>query len=211
MSHLPINPDVRADKRSFQLAPTRPTRRSYPFGIFMLLACFLVPLWPERVICDSALSERIASYTIDVRLDSEQKTIDGTEHIRWKNASKDTVRELQFHLYLNAFKNTETLFLEGSRKSRGKDYLKKAEDWGWIEIDSLTIGGGKDLTKDSVVDETVMHVPLPSPVLPEDSLSADIVYHAKLPKLMARCGYLDDFFMIGQWFPNLGVYTDKGW
>jgi hypothetical protein len=51
----------------------------------------------------------VASYKIDVKLklDDKQrpKHLQGVERLTWFNHSRDTISDLQFHLYLNAFKN----------------------------------------------------------------------------------------------------------
>src|SRR5215831_15995946 len=51
----------------------------------------------------------LASYKIDVQLKLDDKRrpkrLEGLERLTWLNHSHDTISELQFHLYLNAFKN----------------------------------------------------------------------------------------------------------
>jgi hypothetical protein len=51
----------------------------------------------------AAMSEQIVRYTIGARLDPAGKTITGRETLAWRNASPDSIPELRFHLYLNAF------------------------------------------------------------------------------------------------------------
>ena len=55
-----------------------------------------------------ALSPRTANYLMDIKLDPETKMLEGHTVLTWNNPSQDTIRELQFHLYYNAFKNTQT-------------------------------------------------------------------------------------------------------
>ncbi len=49
-----------------------------------------------------ARSARNANYTIDVRLDSSQRTLKGKEVIFWRNMTRAQTSELQFHVYWNA-------------------------------------------------------------------------------------------------------------
>lgn len=58
------------------------------------------------------LSPRTANYDIQLRLDTAEKKIHGRQLLRWSNPSADTVRELQYHLYLNAFRNTQSTFMK---------------------------------------------------------------------------------------------------
>jgi len=183
---------------------------------FLIAASLLISgLLREPIRSDerypSPRSDRIANYRIDVRLDPQTKRIEGVERILWKNSSDDPIPDLRFHLYWNAFKNSETLFLKGSRRSGAEYGREDPQDWGWIEIDTLRLGSGEDLTDRISVEETVGAVPLPAPLLPGDSLSIEIAFHAKLPKLLARSGFIDDFFMLGQWFPKIAVHTEEGW
>src|SRR5262245_10996174 len=59
----------------------------------------------------------LASYKIDVqlKLDDKQRPnhLEGVERLTWLNHSQDTINELQFHIYIKAFKNEKsTLFDE---------------------------------------------------------------------------------------------------
>ncbi len=61
-------------------------------------------------------------------------------------------------------------------------------------------------------DKTVIRVPLPQPLAPGDSIMLRIHFVAKLPEPpFARTGALEEFFMVAQWFPKIGVYTPQGW
>ena len=37
-----------------------------------------------------------------------------------------------------------------------------------------------------------------------------MTFEAKLPRVFARTGYFRDYFLVGQWFPKLGVYETAG-
>ncbi len=53
-------------------------------------------------------------------------------------------------------------------------------------------------------------MPLPSPVPPHGEIALDIAFHAKLPRVFARTGYVRDYFLVGQWYPKIGVYEPAG-
>ena len=103
-------------------------------------------------------SPRIASYALEARLDAVRHTIDGKAKLIWTNAGQSPVDVLPFHLYLNAFKNEQSVFM---RASKGEVRGAKASDtgWGWIQIDSLMIGGVEQVAKlryPNLPDETVV-------------------------------------------------------
>ena len=186
------------------------------------LAVILI-LCPSRtsalqIIFPQPLSPRIASYTISVTLDAERKVLQGKETLRWRNTSKDRIRELRFHLYLNAFKNSKSTFMTESGGQLRGDRME-AGGWGWIDVASMKVRDGEELKSkmefihpddDNTMDQTVFRVPLSKPVLPNQLVVLDIDFTAKLPAVFARTGYNQDFFMVGQWFPKIGVYEPAG-
>jgi hypothetical protein len=157
-------------------------------------------------------------YRLGVRLDLEKKQLEGTERLTWRNPSPEPVGELWFHLYLNAFKNSRSTFYRESRgEIRGGRPTRDA--WGWIDVASMRLADGTELLAhrtfehpddDNLSDETVMRVPLPRPVPPGGSVTVDIGFKAQLPRVYARTGYVRDYYLVGQWFPKLGVYEPAG-
>ena len=165
-------------------------------------------------------SEWIVHYTMKVSLDPEEKTIDGKMNLIWKNPSNDTINELQFHMYLNAFKNTKSTFAKESGGQLRSVRIRASDPlvWGWVDVlemrtDSADLTGNIRFIQpddDNEDDQTVISVPLEESVLPGESIELDIDFKSKLPKVYARTGYSDDFFLIAQWFPKIGVYEPEG-
>lgn len=160
----------------------------------------------------------IASYQITCRLDAEKKTIEANEVLTWKNATSRPAATLRFHLYLNAFRNTLSTFWRES----GGDHRDGAlpESWGSSEITRMTGPDGADLLPalryiapddGNPNDRTVAEVILPKPVQPGETISVALDFSAKLPRVSVRTGYKDDFFMVVQWFPKVGVLEEGGW
>ena len=69
----------------------------------------------SQTIFEKPLSPRNANYDIKVILETEERQIKGTEILRWRNISSQAAHELQFHLYMNAFKNNKSTFIKESR------------------------------------------------------------------------------------------------
>jgi hypothetical protein len=182
-----------------------------------LLFCLVI----TAVAQNKPLSNRIANYTIDVVLDADKKTLKGHETLVWKNTSTDHISELQFHLYLNAFKDKNSTFMkESGGKLRG-DVMdpSKPINLGYVNIESMQVRNGETLTKKikfihpddlNEKDETVISVPLSKPLNPDESITLDINFTSKLPQIFARTGFADNYFLVGQWFPKIGVYEPAG-
>jgi hypothetical protein len=166
------------------------------------------------------VSPPVVEYRIEVRLDEKEHRLDGTERLIWRNPSGDPVSELRFHLYLNAFKNNASTFMrESGGRLRGDRASRKPGDWGWIDVLSIAPSGGPDLRPSARFvrpdgndpsDETVLSVPLPSPVPPRGQIELAIAFRSKLPRVFARTGFVRDFHLAGQWFPKIGVYEPAG-
>ena len=60
-------------------------------------------------------------------------------------------------------------------------------------------------------DRTVMAVPLGLSVEPNETIQVELAWTAKIPRPVARTGYIEDYYFIAQWFPKLGVLEDSGW
>jgi hypothetical protein len=167
------------------------------------------------------LSNRIANYTIDVRLSPATKTLEASETIVWHNITEDSVSLIQLHLYMNAFKGPHTTFIQKRRESGRFGYKSVGSRWGNITLQNISTSDGDELTDDlifiqpddeNIEDKTVIEVALPRLVEPYDSLVITIDFRVVLPQIVARTGYHNNFFMVGQWFPKLGVYeAGVGW
>ncbi|MFZ4984576.1 MAG: M1 family metallopeptidase [Blastocatellia bacterium] len=164
----------------------------------------------------------VVRYRIEARLKLDEAKrpveIDGQQQLTWRNDSTVEVRELQFHLYLNAFRNERSSFFRESGGSLRGDQFTGGE-WGWIDILQMRTAEGEDLTSrieymnpddDNVDDRTVIRVPLATPVRPGEKITLEIGFNSRLPRVYARTGYWGSFAMVGQWFPKIGVFEPVG-
>src|SRR5215470_19762315 len=103
----------------------------------------------QVLLSDEIPPQPLASYKIDVqlKLDDKQRPnhLEGLERLTWLNHSQDTISDLQFHLYLNAFKNEKSTFFEESGGQLRGDEFQPGE-WGWIDVNQMKLAGGEDLT-----------------------------------------------------------------
>lgn len=166
------------------------------------------------------LSPRTANYDIQLRLDTAEKKIHGRQLLHWSNPSADTVRELQYHLYLNAFRNTQSTFMkEAGGFGFMIDALKENCGWSWVEVKGIRDEYGNDLSRQAEYiapddgnadDRTVLRVPLARPVLPGAAIRVELEWVTKIPRAAIRTGYNRDYYFMAQWFPKVGVYEPAG-
>ena len=60
--------------------------------------------------------------------------------LTWRNISTITTPELQFHLYYNAWKNTNSTWMRERLHGRGTGLHDRPEaDWAWIDITAVRL------------------------------------------------------------------------
>jgi len=172
-----------------------------------------------------AKSQDRVSYTMTVRLDAASKRLVGQQEIRYRNATQGKTKELRFHLYLNAFRNTRSTLMRESSADFRKGYKSDAEfgETRFTQLQLLVKNGEKDGKPVDLLpglqfvapddgnenDRTVALVPLPTEFAPGTELRLKTRFEVKLPKAYRRTGWgPGNFFMIAQWFPKLGVLED---
>ncbi len=212
------------------------------FIVILVLHCGLVgflntTLAQKATVSDEPLSNRLVKYNMDVELDPASKSIDGKQRLTWRNPDTRPVKELQFHLYLNAFRNENSTFMKESGGSHRGFTPGDDDPWGGIDINRMQIvtdeltdttplggSGETDLTDEieyiqpddeNSQDMTVISVPLPEPLGPGESITLDIDFTSRMPEIFARTGWERKgsdslFFMVAQWFPKIGVYEIPG-
>ncbi len=167
-----------------------------------------------QAIFDVPLSERTTGYDIAAVLDAESKTVTGDMTAWWVNRSSMPVDHALLHLYLNAFSSNKSSFASSGRWSPAGD-----EGWGYVRINRMSDEYGNDLTMTmhhvapddgNINDRTVLHIDLPQPVQPGDTLKLNILFESKLPSPIVRTGFNKDYFWVAQWFPKFGVYETAG-
>lgn len=167
-------------------------------------------------------SKRTANYDIRVALNHATKTIDASQTVRFVNSSPAPISHLRFYMYLNAFKNTESTFLKGAANIFGQGFTdRKADEWGWIQVDRIRQKGPQKNTDLSAgmhyiqpddgnpADQSVLEVQLSQPLPPGQSAEFELIWRAKMPKTIARAGYSQDFYLFCHWFPQLGVFEQN--
>ena len=172
----------------------------------------------------TARSDRIASYSIDARLDPATRTLHAEQVLTWRNATATAAATLPFHLYYNAWRNTSSTWMR-EQLLTGDPALaaRPAADWSWIDIASIRIGRGgaeSDATgrlryiapdDGNREDRTVAEIPLDAPAQPGETLTVRMTWSARVPRTVARTGAVGDYFFVAQWFPKMAVFEADRW
>ncbi|HTM46109.1 MAG TPA: M1 family metallopeptidase, partial [Polyangiaceae bacterium] len=159
----------------------------------------------------------VASYQLKASLDASKHRITGTGTLRFTNTAQTATSELYFHLYLNAFKNTKSLFQRS--EFRGARSNRKATVPGSIDVEKVVAVemGNQDLwpsaehhSPGDPDDETDIRVSLPRALAAGETLTLQLAWKSQLPELTERSGFAGDFNMVAQWFPKLARLEPNG-
>jgi hypothetical protein len=178
---------------------------------------------PSAVSTKEPLSTRVVGYQIDAKLDPAKHTVTATESLTYKNLTGQPQQTFPFHLYLNAFQPESTFMTEvrlSGTRGTGADSGWDPKHFGSIKVSKLEVDGAGDLTSkmefvqpddQNADDHTVFQVTLPKAIAPGDSVTFRMSFQDQLPEVVERTGYKRDFFMVGQWFPKVGVWWKGAW
>ncbi len=152
------------------------------------------------------------NYTIDVRLNDRDHTLDGYEKIEYTNNSPDTLKFIWFHLWPNAYKNDKTAFSDQLLENGNtKFYFSSKEDKGYINRLDFKVNAITAQLQDHPQHIDIVKLILPSPLAPNQTITITTPFHVKLPFNFSRGGHDGQSYQCTQWYPKPAVYDYKGW
>lgn len=182
----------------------------YPF----LFVCALRILTAQAQ-CDRWQQEIRCALTID--LDVRTHRFTGTEDLGYRNNSPDTLNELYFHLYLNAFKPGSEMDVR-SRTIADPDPRVGARIARLTpaEVGDLVCSGMKQDGVPVALEPlgTVLRAVLPNALPPGDSTRITFDFNGQVPLQIRRTGRDNAegvAYSMAQWYPKVAVYDERGW
>jgi hypothetical protein len=204
------------------------------FSLFLLLLAspaFSQPsdYWQQHV-----------SYQIEATLLDSIHSYNGRLSVNYTNNSPDTLHEVYFHLYFNAFRPGSMMY-ERAKVQNDLGLVSKFDryrqsDWGGYNIKNVATGGTRQIidrpasedpsgtaniitTRDQIdsrfeVTGTIMKVTLAQPLLPKGTTPITIDYFAQVPRQTRRSGWMNDHgikYSMCQWYPKVCEYDREGW
>jgi hypothetical protein len=176
-------------------------------AIALLLVSFLnINAQPKKYF------QQQTNYKIDVTLNDATHELKGYAEIEYTNNSPDTLKELFFHLWPNAYKNTHTAYAKQAIENKDtKFWFSKKDDKGYIdELDFRADGSNATWALDSVHID-ICRIELSKPLAPGGRVVITTPFHVKLPKTFSRLGHEGQSYQITQWYPKPAVYDKDGW
>jgi hypothetical protein len=145
-----------------------------------------------------------SSYQMDIKLDTSNNKIIASENIEFMNPTSDTLDQICFHLYPNAFRDTASVFCRENSQIRSEVASSNTSE---LRISNLTIDS---LTIDSSsIRElgTLLYVTLPTKLPPLKSILISLDFELKISRTLMRIGYNDlGNYVLSHWHPILCGY-----
>ncbi|WP_111707146.1 M1 family metallopeptidase [Lutibacter citreus] len=168
-------------------------------------------------------------YTMDVDVDVENFQFKGTQKLIYTNNSPDSLNQVFYHLYFNAFQpnsemdarlnsiadpdfrmvtNTST---DNNPKYESRIALLKPNEIGYLKVLSLK-QNGKDVK--FKVEGTVLVVKLNLKIKPGEKVTFNMVFEGQVPEHIRRAGRNNKdgvALSMAQWYPKMAEYDFEGW
>jgi len=156
-------------------------------------------------------------YTMEVEMDVDTFNYSGTQQIIYTNNSPDTLQNVFFHLYFNAFQpgsemdvRSRTIADPDSRVMNRIQNLAP-EDQGFLNVLNLTQDGEKLKT---TLSGTILEVELKKPILSGEQTTFEMNFEGQVPLNVRRSGKNSSegvVLSMAQWYPKLAEYDFEGW
>ncbi|HEX3010537.1 MAG TPA: M1 family metallopeptidase [Syntrophomonadaceae bacterium] len=141
------------------------------------------------------------SYKMKLYLDTGEGMLYGQTNLSTVNTSIQSLHELWFTAYPNAFKD------QGHTPAPASAYYG-GFDPGWMKFRAITVNGHKAGFTEQGVS---VRVNLPQSLNPGAKLNILIEWEAKIPRAAYRYGNNRSVYMLGNFYPALNLLDKDGW
>lgn len=176
------------------------------FGTLSVVAQNKANYWQQHV-----------DYTMSVDMNVENYQYSGTQKLVYTNNSPDTLRQVFYHLYPNAFQPGSEMDVRSRTivdpDSRVMDRISKLKpnEIGYLKIENLKQDGKK---MDGETIGTIYQLKLAKPLLPGEKTTFTLNFKGQVPVQIRRSGRNnaeDVALSMSQWYPKLAEYDFEGW
>lgn len=152
-------------------------------------------------------------YRIDVRVDTRQRTLSGTETVTWTNPGRTSTDEVWFHVYprhrpaaseLPIYERTLESFRLDARACLDREGRR-------LSVESIKSGTNELSFAFDESDDTLLKVKLPATIEPGQSIELLLQFTGVIPAIQGRFGQFKGVTNLWNWYPMLAVFDQQGW
>ncbi|MEO6166439.1 MAG: M1 family metallopeptidase [Chitinophagales bacterium] len=175
----------------------------------LLFSCFCLLLHAQE---KNAYWQQEVNYSIQVSLNDSTHFLNGNISIVYINHSPDTLHYIWFHLWPNAYKNTETAFAKQELENGNTTFqFSDEEEKGYMDHLEFRINGSIAVINEDPEHIDITKLLLNEPLLPGRSITITTPFRVKIPKTFSRLGHIGQSYQVTQWYPKPAVYDRYGW
>lgn len=176
------------------------------------LFCFVAYAQPQP-----GYWQQHVDYTMNVDINVKTFRYSGTQELVYTNKSPDTLKRVFYHLYFNAFQPGSEMDVRSrtiddpDRRVGSRISGLSPDEIGYLHTTRLSQDGVALTYKE---EETLLVVPLASPLAPGASTTLSMDFEGQVPKQIRRSGRDNKegiALSMTQWYPKLAEYDHEGW
>lgn len=164
-------------------------------------------------------------YSMQADMDVHTNILNGHQVLEYWNHSPDTLHQVFYHLYWNAFQPGSMMDVRS--RELGKITILGQKDWdsrvrdriehlnasqiGYDSVYHLTMDGRPQQV---IYHETILQVPLDRPIAPGQKVRFSLDFRCQVPVQIRRSGRDNREgvrYSMSQWYPKLCEYDFEGW
>ena len=162
--------------------------------------------WQQRV-----------NYKMEIDMDVDSYQYKGKQTLEYTNNSPDTLKQVFYHLYFNAFQPGSEMdvrsrsIADPDSRVRDRIFNLKPDEIGYILVNSLT-QDEQAVSYETV--GTILEVDLNRPILPGQTVTFAMEFDAQVPVQIRRSGRNNKegvALSMAQWYPKIAEYDFEGW
>lgn len=175
---------------------------------FTALSCIIVGLvvGSLALLSNNTLKHAAVNCdTITINATLDGTTLTARQTVEYKNRTNQTLDEIKFHIYANAYREGATNPPVGSTDIA--DAYPNGKSYGNITIGDVT-GGSHTI---GGADETVLSVALDAPLAPNKTAKINIDYIVALANIKHRLGWTNDAINLANFYPVPCIFENGDW
>ena len=174
-------------------------------SIGALIGCAVWLLKPKEV----CVTKDFNTITINARYNHTARQVSATQSIEYMNRSNQAKKEIKFHIYANAYQ-------EGVKNPPiASDEITRAypngKSFGGITIHNTSVDGTEITHTIDGEDDTVLIVPLATPLQPNQSVVVNMNWTVQLANIKHRLGWTVDAVNLANFYPIPVVFQNGKW
>lgn len=182
-----------------------------------LWAIALSSITMMQLNAQSCYWQQAIDYDMKINVDAKKNQYKGEQHIRYTNNSPDTLNNVYFHLYFNAFQpgsmmDTRSLTIKDPDRRVGDRISKLSEaEIGYQKVKEVMVNGKAQRIH---TEGTILEVDLSKAILPGETVEIDMKWDAQVPLQVRRSGRDNKEgvrLSMAQWYPKMVEYDKLGW